>query len=93
MFDGSEVEAPTSVSAVIGKKSIEPDAEEPLLRGPQWPIRMAFFASENKVSEPIYEMSINMHDNGIASVLELDYGDFTVTVELKTLEALPQPAC
>jgi hypothetical protein len=93
MFDGSEVEGPTSVSAVMGKKSIEPDAENSLLRGPQWPIRMAFFASDSQASEPTYEMSLTMHDNGIASALELDYGDFTVKVKLKTLEALPEPAC
>jgi hypothetical protein len=93
MFDGSEVEGPTSVSAVLGRERSDTDAAEPLLRGRHWPVRMAFFAADSRASEPTYEMSATMHSNGVASNLILDYGDFTVKVDLKTLEALPRPAC
>jgi len=93
MFDGSEVEGPTSVSAVMGKERRDEAAEEELLRGRHWPIRMAFFGADSKSSEPSYEMSATMHSNGVASDLVLDYGDFTVKVTLKTLEALPKPSC
>jgi len=93
MFDGSEVEGPTSVSAVMGKERLNQDADDALLRGKHWPVRMAFFGADSKSSEPSYEMSATMHSNGIASDLVLDYGDFTVNVTLKTLEALPKPSC
>jgi hypothetical protein len=93
MFDGSEVEGPTSVSAVMGLERTDMDSDKPLLKGRHWPIRMAFFAADSKGSEPTYEMSATMHSNGVASDLILDYGDFTVKVELKTLEAIPKPAC
>jgi hypothetical protein len=93
MFDGSEVEGPTSVSAVMGIERTDAKASDPLLKGRHWPVRMAFFAANSKGSEPTYEMSATMHANGVASALVLDYGDFTVKVELKSLEALPKPAC
>lgn len=93
MFDGSEIEGPTSVSAVVGKERAKPGADDPLLRGRHWPVRMAFFDADSETSEPDYEMSATMHANGIASGLVLDYGDFTVEVTLKTLEALPKPSC
>ena len=93
MFDGSEVEGPTSVSVVTGIERTDVEAADPLLEGNHWPMRMAFFAADSKGSEPTYEMSVTMHSNGVASDLVLDYGDFTVKVELKTLEALPKPAC
>jgi hypothetical protein len=93
MFDGSEVEGPTSVSAVMGRERTDSDAEDPLLKGKHWPVRMAFFAADSKGSEPTYEMSATMHSNGVASDLLLDYGDFTVKVQLKSLEELPKPAC
>ena len=93
MFDGSEVEGPTSVSAVMGLERIDADAADALLKGRHWPMRLAFFAADSKGSEPTYEMSATMHSNGVASGMVLDYGDFTVKVELKTLEALPKPAC
>ena len=93
MFDGSEVEGPTLVSAVMGGERTDREATNPLLRGRHWPVRMAFFAADSNGSEPTYEMSATMHANGVASALVLDYDDFTVKVELKSLEALPKPAC
>ena len=93
MFDGSEVEGPTSVSAVLGREQSNAEAAEPLLRGRHWPVRMAFFAAGSQGSEPTYEMSATMHSNGVASKLILDYGDFTVKVDLQSLEALPKTVC
>ncbi len=93
MFDGSEVEGPTSVSTAVGREKTDPEAADALLRGKQWPVRMAFFPGRSQSSEPSHEMSAIMHANGIASNLVLDYGEFTVKLQLKSLEALPRPAC
>jgi len=93
MFDGSEVEGATSVSAVMGLERTDTEAKEPLLAGKHWPVRMAFFSAGGQSSEPTYEMSVNMHANGVASGMVLDYGDITVKVDLQRIEALPQPDC
>ncbi len=93
MFDGSEVEGATSVSAVMGLERTDTEAKEPLLAGKHWPVRMAFFSDGSQSSEPTYEMSVNMHANGVASGMVLDYGDITVKVDLQSIEALPQPDC
>jgi hypothetical protein len=93
MFDGSEVEGATSVSAVMGLERTDTEAREPLLAGKHWPVRIAFFSAGSQSSEPIYEMSVNMHANGVASGMILDYGDITVKVDLQSIEALPQPDC
>ena len=53
MFDGSEVEGAASVSAVIGLAKKSTDAADPLLSGPYWPIRMAFFRRAATPASPI----------------------------------------
>ncbi len=93
MFDGSEVEGPTSVSMAIGREKQNAKAEDVLLRGKSWPVRMAFFPGSSQSSEPSHEMSATMHANGVASELILDYGEFKVKLQLKSLESLPKPAC
>ena len=93
MFDGSEVEGAASVSVVIGNARRNTVASHVLLRGTSWPFRLAFFSSKDVSGSPDYEMSLDMHENGVASNLILDYGEFSINVELKTLEKLVDPAC
>lgn len=93
MFDGSEVEGAASVSAVIGLAKTPEKTSDPLLSGQYWPIRMAFFPPEGDASQPDYEMTLDMQVNGVSRGLVLDYGDFTVKVELTNLEAIPRPSC
>ena len=93
MFDGSEVEGAASVSAVIGDARRNTAAGDALLQGTSWPVRLAFFSSKDTSGPPDYEMSVDMHENGVASSLVLDYGEFSVNVELKTLERVADPTC
>jgi hypothetical protein len=93
IFDGSELEGATSVSAAMGLERTDTEAREPLLAGKHWPVRMAFFSAGSQSSQPTYEMSVNMHANGVATGMVLDYGDITVKVDLQSIEALPQPDC
>jgi len=79
--------------SVIGKK-IEPGAgnlEEParqeaLAKAPRWPISMSYYEEGKGDREPVYSISYELYENGVARALRIDYGDFALKGELKSLE-------
>ena len=93
VFDGSEIQTAISVSAVIGKQKVLENPQNALLSGNYWPIRMAFFPPGHKSTRPTHEMTIHLHENGIAGDLVLDYADFTVKMKLMKLEKIARPYC
>ena len=96
MFDGGEVEGATTVTAAMGRVTVPEPGKTAELNGRYWPVRMAFFddgADDRSAGEPSYEMSVSLHDNGIARALSLDYGDFVVDMTLDKLELLPSAGC
>ncbi|MFL2919698.1 MAG: EipB family protein [Thalassobaculaceae bacterium] len=93
VFDGSEIQTAISVSAVIGKQKVLRKPKHDLLSGTYWPIRMAFFSPGHKSIRPTHEMTINLHENGIADNLVLDYSDFTVNMKLVKVEEIAPPHC
>lgn len=95
VFDGADAEGPTEISAFIGRPAkVDDAAAGPLIKGRQsWPVRMAFFPLAGDSSQPEYEMSLRLLDNGVAQSMLIDYGDFTVGAELETIEALPKSGC
>jgi hypothetical protein len=101
VFDGSEVENAGEVSAVIGP-ALKPTGgkapkpfNSPLLQRPSWPIRLAFFPADAKAdqTEPDYELSMRLLDNGVSQDMKLDYGDYIIRAKLDEIEALPKPGC
>ncbi|MBP2297827.1 cell envelope integrity EipB family protein [Azospirillum picis] len=95
IFDGSDAEGPTEVSAVVGKPQAPREAgKDPLLKvAKAWPVRMAFFPLQSDSAQPEYEMSLQLLENGIAESMQIDYGDFTVKAVLDKIEALPKSGC
>lgn len=94
VFDGSEVEPGSLVSAVIGApKSDAPPLDLPVLSGEYWPIRLAFFKPGQSESRPDFEMSLELLANGIARRMLLDYGDIRVALTMERLETLDAKAC
>ncbi|NNG02499.1 MAG: cell envelope integrity EipB family protein [Inquilinus sp.] len=94
MFDGTEVDGLSEISAVIGDRQPGPkEAENALLSRPFWPVQLAFFSLSEGGSEPDYEMSVTLYDNGVIDSMLIDYGDFTVRATLAELEALDRPDC
>jgi len=94
VFDGSEVEPGSLVSAVIGAaRSDPPPIEHPALTGSYWPMRLAFFKPGHAESQPDFEMSVDLLANGIARRMLLDYGDIRVAMTLDRLETLDTKAC
>jgi hypothetical protein len=92
VFDGSEVEDPVEVNAVIGRLLPPDPADEklgPLLARPGWRVRLAFFPAEGQSPQPDYEIGLRLLDNGVSTDMIIDYGDFSVRARLREVEALP----
>lgn len=94
LFDGSELDGLNEISAVIGDpQPAETGADNALLQRPSWPVHLAFFAVSEPSSEPTYEMSVTLYDNGIVDGMLIDYGDFVVRATLLELEPVDAPDC
>ena len=102
MFDGSDGEGALEVNVIVGDV-IKPDdagklGDNPLLKSPAHRVRLAFYPPDNPdkpnlASEPDYEMTMIMHENGVVSSLQIDYDQFSVKGELQAIEAAPSPKC
>ncbi len=96
LFDGTTLDGPLAVNAVIGKatpKASGAQAREPLTNRPSWRIRMAFFPLNTSKAEPDYELGLTLFDNGVADAYEIDYESFSVNARLERIEALERPRC
>lgn len=95
VFDGGEPEAPSLISAVLGKgrSDVPPPINAEAVQGTYYPSRMAWFGPDSEGSEPDFEMSIEVLANGIARSILVHYSDFSVRMTLEELEALPPPTC
>jgi len=97
VFDGSEGEGLSEISAAIG--AIRPVSGEIAITGRgdkpavMWPVRMAFFTNKSDEAEPEYEMDSTMLPNGVTESMLLDYGDFKLRATLEKVELLPEPKC
>jgi hypothetical protein len=103
VFDGSDVENAGEISAFIGAPLAPPGPNaprplnDPLLQHKSWPMRLAFFpATGSGVSdqtEPDYELSMRLLDNGVSQSMKLDYSDYVIGATLSDIKALPRPGC
>jgi hypothetical protein len=94
VFDGSEVEPASLISAVVGKaQNSPPPIEHEAALEKYWPMQLAFFKADQQESVPDFEMRIDLQANGVARELVIDYGDFTVAMTLKDLELLDAGGC
>jgi EipB-like len=104
VFDGSENgEKLYDTLTVIGHV-IQPDERKPtdvaagqaalagLLR---WPVTISYFDKAGKGGEqtPVYAITFELYENGVSRALTLDYGDFTITGEMTTLEIRDAKPC
>ncbi|SDG43473.1 MULTISPECIES: EipB family protein [Thalassobaculum] len=95
VFDGGEPEAPSLISAVLGKgkDDVLPSIKSEAVQGTYYPSRLAWFGPDSEGSEPDFEMSIEVLANGIARLILVHYSDFSVRMSLEEVEALPAPDC
>lgn len=61
---------------------------------PVWRFRMAYFpAAEAAGSLPDFELEIDYREDGVATRIEQDFGDFTLDLTPSRIETLPYPDC
>ncbi len=101
LFDGSDGATSYRVISFVGKSraagSIARDAANPAARplsGNQaWPMTISYYRLEGESETPEYQVSFDLYDNGVATGLVLDYGDFALKGTLKDLIMLDQGTC
>lgn len=87
--------------AVIGKKApaapgrpIEDAARKAGLdKIDRWPVSISYFTPGSGERTPIYAMSFDLYENGIGGSMKMNYGDFAIRGELRSLEQRGTGAC
>jgi EipB-like len=104
VYDGSEKgEKIYNTLSVIGRM-IPPDQKVPTdaaagqaaLAGlVRWPVTVSYFDRKGAVGEqtPVYSITFELYENGISRALLLDYNDFAISGELKSLEIRDVKPC
>jgi len=104
VYDGSETgEKLYDTLTVIGQ-AIAPDERKPddaaagqaALAGlKRWPVTISYFdhAKQGGEQTPVYSLRFELYENGISRALMLDYGDFSISGTMKTLELRDSKAC
>jgi len=93
VFDGSEVEPPSDVNAVIGPPRPPAEGAKAPLDRPGWAVRLAFFEPGATADRPNVEISMTLLDNGIVNGMTIDYGDFAVRAALRQVDPIAAPRC
>lgn len=104
VYDGSENgEKLYNTLTVIGhiiapdeKKPTDVAAGQAALAGlKRWPVTISYFDKAGKGGEqtPVYAITFELYENGISRALSLDYGDFTISGEMTTLEIRETRPC
>lgn len=95
VFDGSGLEGPYEVNAVIGRQSqtLPGRAVSPLLGAPYWPMHLAFFPVSSPEEVPNFEMRLAYHPNGVAQEIIQTFKSFSLHGKLESVEALPRRGC
>ncbi|MGO4704178.1 cell envelope integrity EipB family protein [Microvirga sp. 2MCAF38] len=71
----------------------EPARQDGIVKEPRWPVTISYFTAGEGDRTPAYIISFDLYENGVSRALKLDYGDFVLTGELKSLELLPVSTC
>jgi hypothetical protein len=104
LYDGSESgEKLYSTLTIIGQ-AIPPDQRKPddaaagqgALDGlKRWPVTISYFDRSKHGGEqtPVYSIKFELYENGLSRALILDYGDFSISGTMTTLEMRDTKPC
>lgn len=101
VFDGSDGARPFRAIAFVGKQKPaganardSANSAAAILKGSgSWPMTVSYYALDGSSETPEYQVSFDMYENGVATGLVLDYGDFALSGTLADLKLLDKPAC
>jgi hypothetical protein len=98
-FDGSQPELSPMVASLLILGGTRAAAEGagadlgPVTNHPWWSVRMAMFPNATSQTEPEFEMTQDVQDNGVVRRFVFDYGDFTMIASLVRIEELERARC
>lgn len=101
IFDGSDGDKTFRAISFVGKVklpgAIGHDADDPAaaaLKGKSaWPMTVSYFSAKTDESVPDYQVNFNLYENGVATGLVLDYGDFALAGKLTNLSLYDPSEC
>ena len=93
VFGGTGPDSLHDITAFIGGENPGGSGFDALAGLRSWPVSAAWFPAGSPAAEPDFEVSYRLAENGVASELVLDYGDFAMNAALAELEFLPPPEC
>jgi len=104
VYDGSENGDKVYQSLTVIGKKIAPNEHAPtdaaagqtaFANLDRWPVTISYFdrAQQGGEQTPVYAISFEAYENGVARALLLDYGDFTVAGNLTSLEMKTAKPC
>lgn len=94
VFDGASLDNPYRINALISRKlkSAKKRKDTPGSKAFRH-VRMAFFPLDSRDEFPEFELGVNYRENGIAELIEQDFGDFTLELSPDKIEMLNRPDC
>ena len=95
VFTGAEPDsALMRTSTVVGGWRDEPATGlGELAEAGYWPITVAYFKPLSTSAEPEYEIQFSMQANGLVRDYEINYGDFSIMANLKSVEPVESVIC
>jgi len=98
VFDGATLDGAFDTNALItqaatGDPPGGPNIDANLVGGRSWRVRIAYFKTGDGSTEPDYELSMRLFENGVGGDFLFEYGEFSIRARLDRLEALPQGGC
>ena len=96
VYDGSGRDGLQDSLTVIGKpgkSDLEILAKTNMKDMSSWRVQLSFFDLTKQTSEPSYEVSLRMHENGVGTNLLLKYKDFSLNGTLVDLTLKETPIC
>ena len=101
VYDGSDGEKLYRVITLIsapkargdtGTKAAGAEAAK-LAALPSWRMTISYYSADGNEDTPSYQSSFDLFENGVATNLVFDYGNFALSGKLASLDLLPAPAC
>lgn len=101
IYDASDADKVFHVVSFIGKRKdpgqnihdIANAQAKPLAGLRSWPISISYYPAGGTEDVPDYQISFDLYENGVATGLMLDYGDFALEGTLSKLEMLEGESC
>lgn len=101
LYDGSDGAKTFQAISFVGRTkkpgTIARDAAEPVAAPLRplsaWPVTVSYFSPDKDQSTPDYQVSFDLYQNGVATGLVLDYGDFALSGKLADLTLFEVTEC